>query len=735
MVGCILAAAAFFCSWWILEGEFGIDRGDALALAGVVMAIALFVAQFWAIHDGRREPVNLENIADQLAISLQRQWTDEEDRRKIHDPIPLPVRWEVAADHLRDDLANVMVTPVGSALEGTKFGGRIEDIAGEYREVRSGRLVILGKAGSGKTVMASRLLLDLLRTREPTGPVPVIFSIGSWNPATPLRQWLAVRLALDHPGLAHRPDRRGPNLASSLIDSDRILPILDGFDEIPAGLQLEALGALNALASMALVLTSRVDEYAAAVNTSHAVLTRALVVQLTDLTVEDIVDYLPRTGRSGERPLFTPWEPVVQRLRTACSGADHAAAVLCAVLATPLMVFLARTIYSDTPGRDPTELLDRASSSDEQAIERHLLAAFVPAIYQQPSPDRQVWKASHARSWLAFLAGHMHRLGTRDLAWWRLGDGNAAIRTLAVALTLGLANGLADGLADGLVIGLAAGLWIVLAVVFAARLRGRLAEKPVLRVAVSLTAGLVLGAATGLAGGLAAGLAGRLAVAAAAGAAGGLAVERAGGFEGTPTPTRAQLQPRRLALGLAVGLGVGLVSGLGVGLAGGRAFGLAVGLAFGLAFGLVAGLEGRLDLTKTVRVRDSLAADRALSLVGKALPVGLAFGVAVWLVFGPAFAVAWLVLPLPVGLATTAWGQWLFARCWLALTGRLPASLLRFLDDAHRRGALREVGAVYQFRHARLQDYLAGASTDPQIVSPPRPTQRPPADELSSSEH
>jgi hypothetical protein len=37
-----------------------------------------------------------------------------------------------------------------------------------------------------------------------------------------------------------------------------------------------------------------------------------------------------------------------------------------------------------------------------------------------------------------------------------------------------------------------------------------------------------------------------------------------------------------------------------------------------------------------------------------------------------------------------------------------PARLLHFLEDARQRDALRTVGPVYQFRHARLQDRLAG---------------------------
>ena len=55
-----------------------------------------------------------------------------------------------------------------------------------------------------------------------------------------------------------------------------------------------------------------------------------------------------------------------------------------------------------------------------------------------------------------------------------------------------------------------------------------------------------------------------------------------------------------------------------------------------------------------------------------------------------------------------------FARAWLPVNGRVPWALPEFLEDAYRRGVLRRSGAVYQFRHARLQDHLT------QVV--PRPT-------------
>ncbi|MEU6068193.1 hypothetical protein ABZ864_27975 [Streptomyces sp. NPDC047082] len=67
---------------------------------------------------------------------------------------------------------------------------------------------------------------------------------------------------------------------------------------------------------------------------------------------------------------------------------------------------------------------------------------------------------------------------------------------------------------------------------------------------------------------------------------------------------------------------------------------------------------------------------------------------------------------LPVGaaaLALSAWGRFTVPRVWLAVTGRLPWRLMRFLEDAYRRGVLRRSGACFEFRHLRLLSHLAGA--------------------------
>jgi hypothetical protein len=51
--------------------------------------------------------------------------------------------------------------------------------------------------------------------------------------------------------------------------------------------------------------------------------------------------------------------------------------------------------------------------------------------------------------------------------------------------------------------------------------------------------------------------------------------------------------------------------------------------------------------------------------------------------------------------------RFVITRFVLALRGRLPWRTMGFLADAHDRGLLRQIGAVYQFRHERLRDAFA----------------------------
>ena len=73
------------------------------------------------------------------------------------------------------------------------------------------------------------------------------------------------------------------------------------------------------------------------------------------------------------------------------------------------------------------------------------------------------------------------------------------------------------------------------------------------------------------------------------------------------------------------------------------------------------------------------------------------------------------MIGIPLAMYTTrnmAWPQYRVAHLWLAITGHLPWRLMRFFEHGHASGIFRPVGAMHQFRHVRLFEYLR---TTPQM--------------------
>ncbi|MFE4173064.1 helix-turn-helix domain-containing protein [Streptomyces sp. NPDC056909] len=685
-----------------------------------------------AAHDASAD------ATEQLAKAVAARWQREEEHRQIQDPFPLPVRWRAAPEELTDHWANILRLPAGAAADPLDLDGGLDDIAERYGRIPSGRLVVLGRSGSGKTILALRFVLDLLMSRTPADPVPVIFSIGAWNPtAVTLRDWLTSQLTRDHPGYAAQGPG-GATLASALVESGRVLPVLDGFDEMADGLRRPALEALNAT-TLPLLLTSRPAEYAAAVAETD-VLTSAAAFELTDLTLDDLENYLPRTTRKPGRadPTANAWRPVLTALRRQPQDEGRPAHPLAEVLANPLMVALARTIYSDTPDHDPAALLDTGRFGSREELEDHLLDNFIPTVYRRRLPQapgtrpRPAFDPERARHWLGCLADHLNRLETPDLAWWRLGSGlRRSTRTLVTAVVTGLVIGLVDftivialgvpfpfPIVDGTTVGLLSGLMFGLAhwLTFAVK------DMPLTPSVVRLR------------------------------------------IRGGPGTIRWRTGPRLvigMLGGLVFGFGYGLVVGvmntrpvwktslstvLHVGLVDGIVYGLAFSAGAGFTFCLLGLLETPLDIRSAVHPRGLLKTNRATVTTQLLVwaptfgsVVGFGAGAVVDLLQGSLGPLVWnpaagLVLgtisglggALGYALTMTAWGQWLvLSRIWLPLTGRLPWAVVTFLDDAYRRGVLRQAGAVYQFRHARLQHHLARSHrTVPAAGRPARRGQR-----------
>lgn len=670
----------------------------------------------------------LATAAVELAWEIRRRWQREEEHRRVHDPFPLPVRWRDAPESLTDHSENIQRLPPGATPDRMDLSGDLGSVAEVYRRIGSGRLVVLGRAGSGKSILTIRFVLDQLEAREPHDRVPVIFSIGSWDPsAVALRDWLIDRLVRDHPHLTRRAPG-GSTLAAALVDADLVLPVLDGFDEIAEGLRSTALEVLNST-SLPLVLTSRRGEFAEAVQRTNAPLVWAAGLELIDLTLDDLSAYLPRTSRPVPRDdggNAAVWTPVLNRLRARRSGASTP---LARVLSTPLMIILARTMYSEAPGRNPAELLDAERFPDENSLEEHLLAGFVPTVYRRRVAERSAAgrrernrDPERAERWLGYLAHHLARLDReqQDLAWWRIGDSlRLSTRLLSVVVSSALCVAFAEwfvnvinlpfpvdealllGGSMGAVAGLAFGCVHAILARF-----GTTAFEPA-HVRLRLP-----GAGTGI---------GRRPVRAFVARFGAVLL---GGFVmGVGCACALALQ-RRLFYGIPLANEL-VIKGTLINM---LVLGLIFGAGAGVVFGIMAALEAPLDVTSAATPAGLLAANRATVLrqvlvlvpmltlaiaVGGHLITGLLDGilgtlgwnVADGLVIG---AVGGIGGTCSYALSFTAWGRWLvLSRVWLPLTGKLPWDTVAFLDDAYRRGVLRQTGAVYQFRHVRLQHHLA----------------------------
>ncbi|MBO3675819.1 NACHT domain-containing NTPase [Streptomyces sp. NEAU-YJ-81] len=718
LAGCSVAVGA---SLFVLRAR---DDGDASALPGSMLgpaAMALCTFGVWlavrAILRHRRSRVlwgdlsgpELNAAADQLASAVREQLGREERLRRLQDPAPIPVRWDTARQDLIDHWANVTG---GGPVD---LGGRFEEIADVLDRVPSGRLVVLGPAGTGKSVLMVRLALDRLERRAPGERIPVILPLASWRPqAQPdLWEWAAELLGTRYASLA-TGTASARDIARELLRTGRLLPILDGFDELPAAVRPQALRTLNGTLDRAaqIVLTSREGEYREAAGEAR-VLTGAAAVSVRPLTLADLTAYLSRTAAPspsvGGRPHHSSWRQVLDPRTTDPARAARARA-LGEALATPLMVSLARKAYSDT-GRNPAELLDPSRFPDSAAIEAHLLDQFVPATYDASlaaaSPGRR-WDAEDAHRWLTFLARHARTLGTPEVTWWSLPRAlpwpvrhAAVIAAMAMGLVALTPTGYSRPVEGPLGMGspplfAVAALFGVIAVIDDAvdtpqprtlTARGRIPLLLRRTTAVVPFAVFVVMAAT------AADLRSSLyAVVPLVLLVGGAVWQDTADHALARSPRALLRSDRRTVLALP----------------GTRAFAdsrHACAAALCLLSPLALFLSQQLTTYYPPGVTPPAHSEKLVTGGD-------------WLLVCLASAVALLLY----GFAFSAWGKFGVARLWLAATGRLPWHLMEFLEDACQRGALRQSGGVLSFRHRTLQDRLA-----PPRSSPPAPVPTPDA--------
>ncbi|MFE3827451.1 NACHT domain-containing protein [Streptomyces sp. NPDC059092] len=762
--GVLVAGLGLMC---LLKGVA--EAANAATVLGSAGVVALLVE--WARRRSRTHSTSdqVDEAARALARLVGRQWEEEAVLRQLFDPAPLPVTWSDCSEAGVADHRELVGAPISWCAD------EPESLAGDFRGLRRRRLVAVGPAGSGKSTFAVLLTLGLLRSPEEGDPVPVLLSLASFDPGREApAEWLRRRITSDYPALADG-EVYGPSVVRDLLADGRILPVLDGLDELPASGHGAVVAALNRAypAGAPLVLTCRTESYVDAV-AETGVLAGAAVVAPAPVCPADAVALLRLAAPPGRGQ--ESWTVLADGLARDPGGPAARA------LASPLMVALVRSVYADAaPGSraDPAKLTDLSRFPTAAAIEQHLLDRFVPTVYGRASstePGARRWDPERARRHLGHLARCLNQQPTPDLAWWRLYDAVPALaatwsRALLWSLPAALSGALrvprasaaelSDGLTDNKLL-LALEFGSIFAITFfvmqcvAAALPGRdTVAAWVTALCGTLTTSVVIFAwyVTVGQGGFA--VAARTSL-----------LDTFGGtfaffvvllITGPPVPPRSPSRAafnvrhwrRRLpgAVARAVGVALLFVPVLHIyWLAEGRnppsaavvGVSLLIGLSVGTGLAALQWTRSAVTVQDIASPRSSIRDDRRVALA-QGVYVALVTSVlaaAVNVLYAasepPGFAtvlgeatrpryVSLGLFGATLALAASAWPHYLTARLVLAARGGLPWRLQAFLADARRLGVLRQVGPVHQFRHARIQHHLAGVPDLPRPRSRPRP--------------
>ena len=409
--GVLLAALVGFFYW----------HATGLAIATILAAV---VAVYQVFQGFLPPPPKVDEAAQRLGGLVEENWGTWR-RQLLGQAAPADV--EFARD---DDLR------LGQASSASAQG-QLTDIHSYYEELIPARLVILGPAGSGKTMLAVELALQLLekgfRDRDQGPPkVAVPVSVAGWTGEESLKDWLIDRLAEAY----HLP----LGVAAQLVEARRILPVLDGLDEITQdpdrGMATvkRVLSALNTADRgrhlTPIIITCR-DGFYEGLRRGELGVQDATVVKIEHLTANRVSAYIYRRflADPSSRQRHPDWQRLYEEIEHGGTPA------LVAAFEVPWLMTLATAVCDSGLASLPD-----LESRDQPQLREFLVAEFIPAIvllqpksvtrrqmgepqlnerYRRAAPaDR--YDADVVKRWLTVLARHLrwqaeHEMSPTDL--------------------------------------------------------------------------------------------------------------------------------------------------------------------------------------------------------------------------------------------------------------------------------------------------------------------------------
>ncbi|MEA5595429.1 NACHT domain-containing protein [Rivularia sp. UHCC 0363] len=245
-----------------------------------------------------------------------------------------------------------------------------------FNQMGDGRtLLILGDPGAGKTITLLKLAESLIARTEldMSRPIPVVFTLSSWvNKRQKISNWLVQELWNRY--------QVPKSLGKSWVKQEKILPLLDGLDEVKPELREDCVEAINQFMQkhghIEIVVSSRIKDYEAL--SSQLQLQGA--IRILPLSNDQIKQYLDQAG--GEL------EAVKHLLQTDTKLHELAE--------SPLTLSIMTLAYK---GKKPEELPQIGSVEERR---QHLFNTYIERRFQRKNHQYPKEQVMRWLSWLAF---------------------------------------------------------------------------------------------------------------------------------------------------------------------------------------------------------------------------------------------------------------------------------------------------------------------------------------------
>jgi len=312
-----------------------------------------------------------------LVRKVREFWVRGILENSVHDAALMEIGKETRPEAVETPWDAILSRP-GRTIENISPGQSLSDLFAGV----SYTLLILGDAGSGKTVTLLQLARELLTASENDSrlPVPVVFNLSSWSgKRLPIFDWVIEELRTKY----YVPAKSG----RAWLEANRLLLLLDGLDEVKAADRGACVHAINEFMPKhgvsGLAICSRQREYLE-LETRLRLGGAILLQPLSDAQLDN---YLSQCGEA------------LQPLRRMLARDEQ----LKDLARSPLMLSIMTLAY---PKGAPMQSVEGESPESRR---EHIFAAYIEQMFNRRSNVLRGFTAPQVRHYLQELAQKLQR--------------------------------------------------------------------------------------------------------------------------------------------------------------------------------------------------------------------------------------------------------------------------------------------------------------------------------------